>query len=146
MHDDFLSDQAAQTQEEAKGWIASLPWYVKLGAPIIGLVIAIPVGFHIIGGIINPNPGSLNPDQFKAVTTAGEAYFSAQKATFSGVTESGKLASCSASDSDGDRRVTCTGSVPTLGKDADGKATLVWSQKAANCDVPLKGASGCKAK
>jgi hypothetical protein len=146
MHDDFLRDQAEQTQAEAKGWFASLPWYVKLGAPFIGILIAIPVGFNVIGGMINPNPNSLNPDQFKAVNTAGEAYFSAQKATVNGVTESGKLASCSSSDSDGDRRVTCTGSVPSLGKDAEGKTMLLWSQKAANCDVPLKGASGCKAK
>jgi hypothetical protein len=143
---DFLFDEVGSTKKEAQSWISSLPWWVKLGAPVVAILIAIPVAIGGAGRIVNPNPGSLSPEQFRAVTEAGEKYFLAQRASYKGTTESGKLASCSSLDSDGDKRVTCTGTVPMVSKDASGEVGLTWKPGSANCDIPVKGAAGCKPK
>jgi hypothetical protein len=143
---DFLFDEAESAKKEARSWFSSLPWWVKLGVPTVAILIAIPVALGGAGRVLNPNPGSLSPEQYRAVNEAGDKYFSAQRASFKGATETGKLASCSSSDSDGDKRVTCTGTVPYVNKDTSGEVSLLWKSSAANCDVPLKGSSGCKAK
>jgi hypothetical protein len=111
--DNFVAEQARQTTQEAKSWFSDLPWYVKFGAPCILTVIAAPILFSVVSGVINPNPNSLNAEQMKVVNAAADEFFGTNRVTLAGATEMGRRSSCSSTDSPPiDGRVSCTGTIP----------------------------------
>lgn len=144
---DYFQQQTEQTVAEAKSWFSDLPWQAKIGIPTLGIIMIGLGGSLLLGRITNPNPGTLNTSQFASVNAAADKFFSAQTVTVGAQTVSGKLASCSSRDSDGDERVTCTGSVPFQTTVGPEKAPVIaWKPALANCDVPKNGAAGCKPK
>jgi hypothetical protein len=150
----YLDDQVSQTTNEAKSWVADLPWYVKLGIPVVGIIGILAAGGAVVNSIINPDSPNLNVEQMEIVNKAGKDFFAGQRANIGGVERAGSLLSCAAFDSPPrDYNVTCTGNIPVEVQGVNGKPDTWKNQRVeANCSVPRKtlltpwGPSGCKAK